>query len=52
MTQDGGCPSRVYENTQRNQRLAHPMMSVPDFFGSTSSNYLYGRFAYDPEEIY
>jgi len=40
------------KNTQRNQRLAHPMMSVPDFFGSTSSNYLYGRFAYDPEEIY
>lgn len=37
------------KNTQRNQRISRPMLSVPDFFGSGSTS-LYGKFAYNPEE--
>jgi len=36
------------KNTQRNQRLEHPMLAVPDFFGSNGSTPI-GRFNYDPD---
>lgn len=36
------------KNTQRNQRLQHPMLSVPDYLGGGGST-SYGGFNYDPE---
>ena len=37
------------KNTQRNQRLQHPMLSVPDFFSGTPNGSPYGKFSYNPE---
>ena len=36
------------KNTQRNQRLQHPMLNVPDYLGGNGST-TYGGFGYDPE---
>lgn len=37
--------------TQRDQRLQHPMLSVPDYFaGGSGGATPYGKFSYDPEE--
>lgn len=37
------------KNTQRNQRLQHPMLSVPDYLGMGGGSTTYGGFNYDPE---
>lgn len=37
------------KNTQRNKRLDHPMLNVPDFFGGTNSSPI-GGFNYNAED--
>lgn len=37
-------------NTQRNKRLDHPMLNVPDFFGGNNSTSPTGSFNYNTEE--
>jgi len=37
------------DNTQRNKRLDHPMLNVPDFLGGFSGNTSNGSFNYTPE---
>lgn len=37
------------DNTQRNKRLDHPMLNVPDFLGGFTGSTSYGSFNYTPE---
>ena len=39
-----------HQNTQRNQRLDHPMFDVPDYLNGNGTT-PYQRFNYDPSEV-